>query len=113
MALSTASGAEAMELADGTHFDLILLDVSCRFEDGWETFNQFTARDPLQPIVILSSPSNQSMPPFGTGMAGLVEKPLDFTKLFQMIHALLEEAPVDHSPMTGGANFHFVPGAAN
>jgi DNA-binding NtrC family response regulator len=60
-------------------------------KDGWETFEQLTASQPLMPIILITARPNQLFPALASGVGALLEKPLDFTKLFRTIHELLAE----------------------
>jgi DNA-binding response OmpR family regulator len=90
-ALTAANGAEALELANATQFDLVLLDLNMPVEDGWETFQRFSAKDPRLPIILITACPNQLSPVLAAGVGALLEKPLDFAKLFCTIQNLLAE----------------------
>ena len=92
-ALTAANGVEALALARTTKFDLALLDLNMPVKDGWETFKQFSTKDPQLPIILITARSNQLFPALASGVDALLEKPLDFVKLFRTIHDLLEETP--------------------
>jgi CheY-like chemotaxis protein len=57
--LTAADGVEALELANATKFDLVLLDLNMPVKDGWQTFEQLTAKDPTLPIIIITARPNQ------------------------------------------------------
>lgn len=88
---AAANGIEALKLADTTQFDLVLLDLNMPLKDGWETFQQLVSKNPLLPIIVITARANQLFPALASGVAALLEKPLDFTMLFLTIHNLLEE----------------------
>lgn len=94
LVLTAANGVEALELAKATKFDLVLLDLNMPVKDGWETFKQFSTKNPLLPIILMTARPNQFFSALAAGAGALLEKPLDFEKLFQMIENLLEE-PVE------------------
>jgi CheY-like chemotaxis protein len=94
LVLTAANGVEAVELAKATKFDLVLLDLSMPGKDGWETFKQLSTENPLLPIILMTARPNQLFPALAAGVGALLEKPLDFAKLFQTIKNLLEE-PVE------------------
>jgi two-component system nitrogen regulation response regulator NtrX len=90
-ALTAANGVEALALADTAKLDLVLLDLNMPVKDGWETFEQLIAQDPLRPVILITAHPNQFFPALASGAGALLEKPLDFTQLFQTIRALLKE----------------------
>jgi DNA-binding response OmpR family regulator len=94
LVLTAANGVEALELDRATQFDLVLLDLNMPMKDGWETFKQLSMQHPLLPIIVITARPNQFFPALASGVGALLEKPLDFTKLFDTIRALLEE-PAD------------------
>ena len=89
--LTAANGVEALEIARVTSFDLALLDLNMPLKDGWETFEQLTHWQPALPIILITARPNQLFPALASGVVALLEKPLDFTKLFSTIHNFLEE----------------------
>ena len=93
-AAAAANGIEALELAEGTRFDLVLLDLNMPGKNGWETFEQLNTRHPLLPIIVITARNNQLFPALASGAGALMEKPLDFLKLIQTIRELLAE-PAD------------------
>ena len=91
LVLTAANGVEALELAKVTMFDLVLLDLNMPVKDGWETFEEFSRKNPYLPIILITARPNQFFTALASGVGALLEKPLDFTKLFHTINALLEE----------------------
>jgi CheY-like chemotaxis protein len=112
--LTAANGVEALVLADAAKFDLVLLDLNMPVKDGWETFEQMSAGNPLMPIILITARPNQFFPALASGVGALLEKPLDFTRLFQTIHDLLEEPEEERlARLTGrSAPFSYVPPVA-
>jgi len=90
--LTAANGVEALALVDSTTFDLVLLDLNMPVKDGWETFEQLTAKNPLMPIILITARPNQFFPALASGVGALLEKPLDFTKLLNTIRDLMKES---------------------
>jgi DNA-binding response OmpR family regulator len=113
--LPAADGVEALNAAERTHFDLVLLDLNMPHKNGWETFEQLAERDPLLPIIVITARSNQLFPALAAGVGALLEKPLDFDRLFATIHRLLREPPEVRRARHGGrpANFSYVPSKEN
>ena len=89
--VTAANGQEALEFAEVVNFDLVLLDLNMPVKDGWETFERLYEKNPLLAIILITARSNQLFPALAAGAGALLEKPLDFTKLFFTIHSLLEE----------------------
>jgi len=89
--VTAANGNQALDLANATKFDLVLLDLNMPVKNGWETFEQLSVKDPLLPIIIITARPNQFFPALASGVGALLEKPLDFARLIYTIHNLLEE----------------------
>lgn len=89
--LPAANGVEALNMTTLVRFDLVLLDLNMPQKNGWETFEQLSLDDPLLPIIVITARSNQLFPALAAGVGALLEKPLDFDRLFQTIHRLLSE----------------------
>jgi DNA-binding response OmpR family regulator len=89
--LTAADGAEALKLAAATKFDLAMLDLNMPVKNGWETFEQLSEKNPLMPIILITARPNQFFPALASGVGALLEKPLDFVKLFDAIRNLLLE----------------------
>lgn len=98
--VTAANEAEAFEFASVMSFDLVLLDLSAPAKDGWEIFEQLYAENPFLAIILITTRPNQYYPALTSGVGALLEKPLDFTKLFITIHNLLE------NPTEAGAARH-------
>lgn len=104
-----ANGEEALELAEATRFDLALLDLNMPVMDGWQTFEHLAAKHPALPVIVITARPNQLFSALSAGVGALLEKPLDFTKLFQAIRSLLAE-PIEEklARLTGrSASFHY------
>jgi len=89
--VTAANGSEAIDVVHGHKPDLVLLDLNMPGKDGWETFAQLSAENPLLPIILITARPNQLFTALSAGVGALLEKPLDFVKLFQTIRHLLEE----------------------
>ena len=92
LVVTAANGAEAIALAESTKFDLVLLDLNMPVKNGWDAFEQLSSNDPLMPIILITARPNQFFPALASGVGALMEKPLDFAKLFQTIRTLLKES---------------------
>jgi len=111
LVVTAANGAEALELAGTTKLDLVLLDLNMPVKDGWETFEQLATENPLLPIILITARPNQFFPALASGVGALLEKPLDFVKLFHTIQHLLEEPAELRLARSMGrpSAFHHVP----
>lgn len=111
LVLMATNGAEALELANATKFDLAVLDLNMPVKNGWETFEQLSAKHPVLPIILITARSNQFFPALAPGVVALMEKPLDFVKLFHTIQNLLEEPAEVRLARSMGrpAAFHHIP----
>ncbi len=109
--LSAANGAEALEIAAQTDFDLVLLDLNMQGLDGWNTFEQLAEKHPFLPVIIITARPNQRFAALAAGAGALIEKPLDLQKLVSTIRDLLDEPDdVRIARMAGRpSEFHYVP----
>ncbi|HEY4414511.1 MAG TPA: response regulator [Verrucomicrobiae bacterium] len=87
---TAANGVEALETIDAS-VDLVLLDLNMPVKDGWETFEALSFKYPWLPIILITARPNQFFPALASGVGALLEKPLDFVKLFDTVRTLLEE----------------------
>lgn len=110
VAHTAADGARALDLASAVDFDLVLLDLNMPTKDGWETLEQLRKTNPTLPVIVVTARPNQFFTALDSGVGALLEKPLDFTKLFKTIRELLAEAPAEQMARTSGhpAPFHYV-----
>jgi len=109
--ITGANGVEALALVEATNFDLVLLDLNMPVKDGWTTFEQLTAKHPLLPVILITARPNQLFPALSAGAGALLEKPLDFVKLFDTVRNLLDEpSEAQMARMTGKSSvFRFIP----
>jgi DNA-binding response OmpR family regulator len=99
--VTAANGLEALEITDAS-IDLVLLDLNMPLKDGWDTFEALSFKYPWLPIILITARPNQFFPALASGVGALLEKPLDFVKLFDTVRALLEEpAEVRRARMIG------------
>lgn len=99
--VTAANGQEALEMTDAS-IDLVLLDLNMPVKDGWDTFETLSFKYPWLPIILITARPNQFFPALAAGVGALLEKPLDFVKLFDTVRALLEEpAEVRRARMIG------------
>jgi len=70
-------GQQALDLANRSAVDLVLLDLNMPVKNGWDTFEQLTREHPFIPIVIVTARPNQLFTALGAGAGALLEKPMD------------------------------------
>ena len=111
LVIPAENGAQALSLAAGNKVDLVLLDLNMPVKNGWDTFEQLTAENPLLPVVIVTARPNQLFTALGAGVGALLEKPMDIPKLLRTVAALLAEPAESHlARMTGQrTDFHYLP----
>lgn len=111
LVLSAANGAEAVGIALVNHIDLALIDLTMPVQDGWDTFEQLTRRDPLLAVIIITARPNQLFTALGAGAGALLEKPLDFPRLLNTVSQLLKESTELRLARIAGqqAEFHYLP----
>jgi len=111
LVVTAANGVEALAMNEATNVDLVLLDLNMPVKGGWETFEELTRTNPLLPVILITARPNQLFPALGSGVGALLEKPLDFVKLFDTIRTLMEEDPEERLARLAGqsAMFRYVP----
>src|SRR6266545_1356865 len=70
------------------HIDIALLDLNLGVETGWDTFQRLANLRPRLPIIVMSGRPDQFSHASARNAAGLMEKPLDLSYLFQKLAAL-------------------------
>lgn len=109
--LTATNGAEALELADATRFDLALLDLNMPVKDGWQTFELLASKHPSLPVILITARPNQFFSALASGVGALLEKPLNFVQLFSTIRNLLSEPLEERLARLSGrpASFRYFP----
>lgn len=109
------NGTEALELAGRAPLDLVLLDLNMPAKNGWETFEQLTARHPLLPIIIITARLNQLLLAVNAGAGALLEKPMDMQVLLSTMKRLLDESAETRLSGLAGkeSEFHYKPSQSN
>jgi DNA-binding response OmpR family regulator len=89
----TADGQDALDLADGEAFDLVLLDVGLPTRDGFNVLRELRARGSRLPIVILTA--RDSVEDTVAGLEGgaddYVAKPFRFEELLARVRTRLRD----------------------
>ena len=108
---TTAEGDKALEIAQRSAPDLVLLDVKLRRESGWDVFRRLIQVKPLLPVAIITAKPNQLFTAVAAGVGALLEKPLHLPKLLRTISHLLRESVETRLARLSGklAAFHYLP----
>jgi DNA-binding response OmpR family regulator len=85
------NGEQALNIAASAKVDLVLLDLNMPVKNGWDTFEQLTAQNPLLPVIIITARPNQLFTALGAGVGALLEKPMDIPSLLNTVADLLAE----------------------
>ncbi len=106
------NGQLALDLANQSPVDLVLLDLNMPVKNGWDTFEQFTREHPLIPIIIATARPNQLFTALSAGAGALLEKPMDIPTLLRTAEKLLAEPPEQRLARLIGKNteFYYKPG---
>ncbi len=109
--LSAANGLEAIDLANTTHIDLLLLDLNMPGKGGWDTFASITSMNPNLGVIVITAKPGQLFTSLAVGVGALLEKPLDFNLLLQTVKEVLDEpAELRLARLTGRSTvFHYHP----
>ena len=90
---SAADGEEALRLAAGTPFDLVLLDVNMPVRDGFDVIRALRADAQYRhtPILMLTTESSPDRKREGksAGATGWIVKPFDPAQLIATVHRVL------------------------
>ncbi len=84
------SGEEALQLAQGNHFDCLLSDIKMPGMSGVELFQAFQRHHPETPIMMMTAytPSDLLTDSITEGVVAILNKPLDFDLLFMYLEAV-------------------------
>jgi len=90
--LQAGDGMQALAQFDPKQFDLLLLDLGLPNKSGWDTFEEFTSKNPTLPIIVITGQTRQSEMAMAAGVGALMEKPMDALTLLQTMEELLNES---------------------
>lgn len=93
---TAANGAEALELLDREHIDLVVLDIMMPQMDGYEFTRLVRETDNALPILMVTAkhlPADEKKG-FLVGTDDYITKPIDEEKLLLRIRALLRRAKI-------------------
>jgi len=113
--IAAENGQQALDLANKSAIDLVLLDLNMPVKNGWDTFEQLTREHPFIPVIIVTARPNQLFTALGAGAGALLEKPMDIRTLLRTMAKLLAETAEQRLARLAGkqAKFHYKPATAN
>ena len=88
-----ADGHEAVEKFRQQPIDIVLLDLNMPVKGGWGTFERLTTINPLLPIIVITARPDAYPVAMATGVAALMQKPLDIPLLLEAMRELLADQP--------------------
>jgi CheY-like chemotaxis protein len=108
---SAANGTEALDFAQHTPPDLVLLDLKLPDKSGWDVFGRLLRLRPLLPVVVITARPNQLFTALAAGVGALLEKPLQIPRLLQTVNQLLKESIETRLARVSGklTEFHYSP----
>lgn len=86
------NGQQALDFANESPVDLVVLDLNMPVKNGWDTFEQFTREHPLIPVIVATARPNQLFTALSAGAGALLEKPMDIPVLLRTMEELLSES---------------------
>ena len=101
------NGQQAIDLANESEIDLVLLDLNMPVKNGWDTFEQLTREHPVVPIIIITARPNQVFTAVSAGAGALFEKPMDIRPLLDAMKRLLSEPTDQRLARLAGKNATF------
>ena len=109
LVIPAENGQQALDLANKSSVDLVLLDLNMPVKNGWDTFEELTREHPLIPIIILTARPNQLFTAINAGVGALMEKPMDIRMLLRTMERLLVETTGQRLARLAGieTEFHY------
>ena len=102
-----ADGHEAVEKFRQQPVNIVLLDLNMPVKGGWDTFERLTTINPLLPIIVITARPDAYPVAMATGVAALMQKPLDIPLLLEAMRDMLAEPATErlsriagHGPQT-------------
>ena len=86
-----ATGREAAAKFISHLPDLVLLDLNMPDRDGWDAFHLMNSTHPSVPVIIITAMPHQHQRAAESGVAALLEKPLDIQSLLKAIRDILSQ----------------------
>jgi len=111
LVIPAENGQQALDLANKSPVDLVLLDLNMPVKNGWDTFEELTRQHPLIPVIIATARPNQLFTALNAGVGALMEKPMDIPTLLRTMDKLLAESSDKRLARLAGQNseFHYKP----
>jgi len=94
LVLTAASCAGMLQLVNLMQFDLVLLDLKTQGGYEWDTFGRLSAQSPMLPVILIRDRPDTLFHTLASDFGALLERPLNFTRLFHTIHNLLEKTAI-------------------
>ena len=115
LVIPAENGQQALDLANKSSVDLVLLDLTMPVKNGWDTFEQLTREHPLISVIIVTARPNQLFTAINAGVGALMEKPMDIPMLLRTMENLLVETTGQRlARLAGiGTEFHYRPATAS
>ncbi|MBT7589841.1 MAG: response regulator [Candidatus Scalindua sp.] len=82
------NGYTAIQMARNTHFDIVFIDVVMPGIDGFQTLEEIKKIDPITNVIMVT---NQNIEDFTDKAFAHITKPVDLTKLLQLISNAIEK----------------------
>ena len=86
-----ADGQETLDRFDPEQTDLVILDINLPVRNGWDAYEELTARNPLVPVIIITGVANRYPLAVAAGAGALMEKPIEVPALLKTMEELLTE----------------------
>jgi urea transport system substrate-binding protein len=90
---SVANGREALDVMDGHHPDLILLDMKMPVMNGWEFCRALEGRDARPPIVVLTAAPDPAARAAEACADGWLGKPFEYEELEATVRRFATRPP--------------------
>ncbi len=100
--IRAADGHEAVEKFRQQPIDIVLLDLNMPVKGGWDTLERLTTINPLLPIIVITARPDAYPVAMATGVATLMQKPLDIPLLLQAMRDLLAEPATERLSRVAG-----------
>jgi CheY-like chemotaxis protein len=97
-----ADGHEAVEKFRQQPIDIVLLDLNMPVKGGWDTLERLTTINPLLPIIVITARPDAYPVAMATGVAPLMQKPLDIPSLLEAMRELLAEPTTERLSRIAG-----------
>ncbi|MFF2888303.1 response regulator transcription factor [Paenibacillus sp. NPDC057967] len=92
-------GAEALEIVENTHLDMVILDIMMPHINGWDLCKEIRSYNANIPLLMVTAKgeSGQKVKGFQLGTDDYVTKPFDPLELVMRVKALLKRYRIESS----------------